>query len=206
MNWELYRWYHWKIKFDTALGKWYMWIDGIDMKPAGYNFLEWKGPYLVNGNPKAFDEFNLLLRGSTISFDAYGESWDLNYEIGDNLNEGLLLSYENSTTLDWVGYSLDGQVNRTILGNITMPMPNNGPHSIQVFGKTKFGNFVSNIVHFTINQPLDGVGGGASDDDDEEIEFLGLTLIIVGTSSAIGVANVAIYLIRKRRLTTISIS
>lgn len=42
------------------------------------------------------------------------------YLVGDNLNEGLLFSFENSTTLDWMGYSLDGQTNRTIFGNTTI--------------------------------------------------------------------------------------
>ncbi|MFX0185378.1 MAG: hypothetical protein ACFE95_20035 [Candidatus Hodarchaeota archaeon] len=42
------------------------------------------------------------------------------------------------------------------------------------------------------------------DDDEEEFEFFGLTLIIVGITSAVGVAGVAIYLIRKRKLSRIS--
>ncbi|MFX1392585.1 MAG: NosD domain-containing protein [Promethearchaeota archaeon] len=38
------------------------------------------------------------------------------------------------------------------------------------------------------------------DDDDEEVDLLGPTLILIGITSAIGAAGVAIYLIRKKRL------
>ena len=58
-----------------------------------------------------------------VYLDALGYSWDPNYNVGENLNEGLLLSYENIVLLDWQKYSLDGQANKTILGNTTIPMP-----------------------------------------------------------------------------------
>jgi len=83
-------------------------------------------------------------------WDAFGFSWDPNYNIGDNLNEGLLLSYENTTNLDWQGYSLDGQEYVTIYGNYTIPVPVNGAHTIQVFGTDSIGtSYESSIRHFT---------------------------------------------------------
>ncbi|MFX1503740.1 MAG: hypothetical protein ACFFDH_22455 [Promethearchaeota archaeon] len=57
-----------------------------------------------------------------------------------------------------------------------------------------------------IDKEIKGIIGPPPDDDDdddgkeEELGFLGPTLIIVGISLAIGVAAVAIYLFRKRRL------
>ena len=88
----------------------------------------------------------------TIYFDAIGYSWDPNYNIGDNLNEGLLLSYDNTTTLDWKGYSLDGMANKTILGNTTIPMPSEGTHNIQVFGNDTMGTmYQSDLRYFTVN-------------------------------------------------------
>ncbi|GAG19226.1 unnamed protein product, partial [marine sediment metagenome] len=85
-------------------------------------------------------------------FDAVGYSWDPDYTIGDNLNEGLLISYDNTTTLDWQGFSLDGGVNKTILGNTTIQMPADGGHSIQVFGNNSLGTmFESNLRYFTTN-------------------------------------------------------
>jgi len=84
--------------------------------------------------------------------DAVGYSWDPNYEIGDNMEEGLLLSFEKNTFLDWMGYSLDDQANRAILGNKTFPMPDDGPHTVQVFGNTSIGFMVqSDIKHFSID-------------------------------------------------------
>ncbi|KKM78750.1 hypothetical protein LCGC14_1356850 [marine sediment metagenome] len=92
--------------------------------------------------------------------DAVGFSWDPNYTIGDNLNEGLLLSYENSTNLEWQGYSLDGQTNITILGNTTIPMPADGPHSIQVFGNDSLGViYESPIRYFTIDTTAPVISG-----------------------------------------------
>ncbi|MFX1566908.1 MAG: hypothetical protein ACFFCV_00915 [Promethearchaeota archaeon] len=84
--------------------------------------------------------------------DAISYSWDIGYNVGDNFNEGLLLSYENNTNLDWMGYSLDGQINRTILGNATIPLPEDGPHSIRVYGNNSLGtNFQSNIRCFSVH-------------------------------------------------------
>jgi hypothetical protein len=78
-------------------------------------------------------------------------SWDSDYVIGDNRNEGLLLSYENTISLDWQGYSLDGQTNKTILGNKTISIPINGPHRIQVFGNDSLGtNYQSDLKHFHV--------------------------------------------------------
>jgi len=84
--------------------------------------------------------------------DAVGFSWDPKNYIGNNLNEGLLLSYENKTNLDWKGYSLDGQANKTILGNATIPMPSDGLHSIQVFGNDTMGTmYESSVRHFSVD-------------------------------------------------------
>ncbi|MFX1391253.1 MAG: hypothetical protein ACFE9Z_14400 [Promethearchaeota archaeon] len=84
--------------------------------------------------------------------DAIGYSWDPNYNIGDNLKEGLHLSFDDSTTLDWIGYSLDNNANNTIWGNTTISLPNNGPHSIQVFGNDSIGAIHSSVKrYFTIN-------------------------------------------------------
>jgi len=84
--------------------------------------------------------------------DAVGFSWDPNYNIGDNLNEGLLLSFDKHTTLNWIGYSLDGLANKTIMGNTTIPMLADGSYSILVFGNDSLGTiYASNLRHFTID-------------------------------------------------------
>lgn len=84
--------------------------------------------------------------------DAVGFSWDPNYNRGDNFYEGLLLTYQNSITFDWMGYSLDGQANKTILGNSTFSFPQDGLHFIQVLGNSSLGTmYQSDIRHFSID-------------------------------------------------------
>ncbi|MHA1391554.1 MAG: OmpL47-type beta-barrel domain-containing protein, partial [Promethearchaeota archaeon] len=83
--------------------------------------------------------------------DALGYSWDPNYNVGDNLYEGLLLSYDNRTNLDWKGYSFDGQNNKTIFGNTTIPIPDNGLHSLVLTANDTSGTyFRSNLRFFTV--------------------------------------------------------
>jgi len=109
-----------------------------------------------HGGEVDYNWFGITTDPSTLMtfwVDAVGFSWDPNYNIGDNLNEGLLLSYDNITTLDWQGYSLDGQANRTILGNTTILMPSEGTHQIQVFGNDTMSTmYESTPRYFTINK------------------------------------------------------
>ena len=147
-------WYHIKIDFECTNGgygglteeQWQVYIDG-----------ELFGPYPMVGthNHTKLEYFRILnyrgYSGYSSFYDAVGYSWDADYNIGDNLKEGLLLSFANSTTLDWRGYSLNNQANRTILGNVTLPMLSPGHHTIQVFGNNTFGEmYESDLRHFSI--------------------------------------------------------
>jgi len=156
-------WFHIKIDFDTSTDTADFYINGA-LEASNVAFKQ-----DVISIDRIYFGPNYLYTGS-FYFDAVGYSWDSDYNIGDNLKEGLLLSFENSTTLDWIGYSLDGQSNKTILGNTTITMPNDGSHTIQVFGNDTFGtNYNSNIRYFTIqsifiltpenktyNEPMEG--------------------------------------------------
>lgn len=86
--------------------------------------------------------------------DAVGYSWDPDYSIGDNEDEGLLLSFDTSFTPDWLGYSLDGQSTKTILGNYTFPYPLvNGTHTIRVYGEDSIGTpYQSDLRTFYIGE------------------------------------------------------
>jgi hypothetical protein len=54
--------------------------------------------------------------------------------------------------LEWKGYSLDGNVNMTILGNTTIILPDDGTHSIQVFGSnSQSANFQSKLKYFSVD-------------------------------------------------------
>lgn len=146
-------WYHIKIEFECTTGNY-----------QGLSQDTWR--FYVNG--ETFGDFNFLndisnvtqiycfTRGADTNYrcytDAFGFSWDSNYDIGDNLNEGLLLSFDNTTSLDWMGYSLDGLANKTILGNRTIPMPLDGTHNIQVFGNDSLGEwYESEIQYFSVD-------------------------------------------------------
>ena len=149
-------WHHIKVEFDIMQGC-QIRVDGI-LYGADYAYPFIDTPTTING----FKMCSLFSGGNPnygTWIDAIGYSWDPDYDIGDNLIEGLLLSYDNTTTLDWQGYSLDGQNNVTILGNHTIPVPVNGTHTIQVFGNDSIGTtYESNIRQFAINyweeQPL----------------------------------------------------
>lgn len=136
-------WYHVKIEFIVS-GIWHLWIDNVQKDSSGYSFL----------GSISYVEYFWIQGSSTadIKFDAIGFSWDPYYSIGNNLNEGLLLSYQNTTTLDWQGYSLDGATNKTILGNTTIPMPTDGFHNVQVYGNDSLGTmYESDLRYFAVS-------------------------------------------------------
>ncbi|MHA1192152.1 MAG: Loki-CTERM sorting domain-containing protein [Promethearchaeota archaeon] len=138
------QWYHNKIVFDTVSDTYDWYIDGI--KQVDGNSFENPVDNIGSTDLKG----GVIYTGSCY-LDAIGYSWDPNYNPGDNLNEGLLLGYNNITTLDWQGYSLDGASNRTILGNTTIPIPADGHHKIQVFGNDSIGNmYESDVRYFTV--------------------------------------------------------
>ncbi|MFX1390117.1 MAG: hypothetical protein ACFE9Z_08655 [Promethearchaeota archaeon] len=139
------QWYHVRIEFDLATD-WHLWIDGVSKDGGtGYGY--------DAGNPASFEEFRFGgLADSDFWLDAVAYSWDQDYTIGDNQNEGLLLNFDITFVPDWLGYSLDGQINKTISGNTTIPLPGNGTHSIQVFGNDTLGkNYNSDKIFFSVS-------------------------------------------------------
>jgi hypothetical protein len=143
-------WYHILIEFNCFSGtnglfNWY--LNGV----LQYSDVE------MDSNLNEITQ--LAIRGYSASrgegyFDAFGFSWDTDYNIGDNFKEGLLLSYENSTNLDWMGYSLNGEVNKTIIGNTVFPLSGNGVYNLRVYGRNSSGYiFESPICYFTIDIP-----------------------------------------------------
>jgi len=142
------KWIHMKLSFDCTSDVYSLTIDGV---------LYLNNIPFHNGDTATYINnirfYTYAAANPTLYFvDAVGYSWDPNYDLGDNLNEGLLLSYDNTTTLDWQGYSLDEQDTVTILGNTTITMPSDGLHNIQVFGNNTLGtNYASNLRWFTVD-------------------------------------------------------
>ncbi|MFX1419640.1 MAG: hypothetical protein ACFE9N_12030 [Promethearchaeota archaeon] len=153
-TYEINKWYHVKIEFDV-ISDWHLWVNGTSIDGGS--------GIALNGSASSINEIRYAT--STIGntdyrffVDAIGFSWDPNYNIGYNLNEGLLLSFDLGFTPDWLGYSLDGQITRTILGNYTFPYPLvNGTHTIQVFGNNSIGTmYQSDIRYFYIGHVPQG--------------------------------------------------
>lgn len=162
-------WYHFRIGWDCATD-WHLWINGTSQDGgAGYYFLN---------SPSTVDraQFQISNAGGHndqyMHVDAVGYLWDVNYAIGENLKEGLLISYETNTELDWKAFSLDNAQNISVNGNHTIPFPEEGLHNIQLFGNDSSGkNYESDLVYFsidasppaiTINLPGDNEFFGAS--------------------------------------------
>lgn len=145
-------WYHIKVEFECSTDSY----QGLAQQT--YRFYvdgEMFGDFSFKDNIDNVTQVYFFTRGEDYNYhcyvDALAYSWDSGYIIGDNQNEGLLLSYDNSTSLDWQGYSFDGQNIKTILGNKTIPMPVDGPHRIQVFGNNSIGvNYQSDLRHFYV--------------------------------------------------------
>lgn len=146
------QWYHIEIAFECTTGgyrglnqyKFKVWINETEFGEYSYWYNK------VSATAIQFMGGSNLAKNLYI--DAIGYSWNPYYNIGDNQNEGLLLSYDNTTNLDWQGYSLDGQANKRILGNTTIPLPSDGIHNIQVFGNDSMGiMYESSVRHFSVD-------------------------------------------------------
>ncbi|MFX1478873.1 MAG: FG-GAP-like repeat-containing protein [Promethearchaeota archaeon] len=153
-------WYHLKIEFDCN-DDWHLWLNGVQLDIGGYT---------LRGSPTSMTKLRFGSQSTPTPiayFDAIGYSWDPAYDVGDNLNEGMRLSFYNNTPLDWIAYSLDGSANKTIFEQEIIPLPEDGPHSIQLFGRDAVSGEIiaSEIRYFTvdtitpeiiINSPIDG--------------------------------------------------
>jgi parallel beta-helix repeat protein len=64
------------------------------------------------------------------------------------------LVFTTDEAANWTGYSLDGEQNVTVTGNITIADLPNGSHTLTVYANDTFGNMdVSKIINFTIAIP-----------------------------------------------------
>ena len=145
-------WDHVRLDFRSATGSMYEGLNYNEFR-LYYNGIE-KGTYFFNvtGDPDFLMLYSGIANAGGAYFDAFGFSWDPNYNVGDNLKEGLLLSYSNDSIMEWVGYSLDQQTNVTLTGNCTLAMPTDGVHSIQIYGNNSVGEiFYSSPRYFTID-------------------------------------------------------
>ena len=68
---------------------------------------------------------------------------------------GVPLQFFIDEPASWIGYSLDGQENVTITGNMMLPLPSVGQHTLTLYAKDAYGNPVtSGTVTFIVADPL----------------------------------------------------
>lgn len=132
------QWYHFRIEFDSITGIFRLWVDGVQVTYIT------GGDYLYQNNNAGMNYLSLTTWHNDVDyisyFDAIGYSWDSQYNIGDNLVEGLLIDYKMASDIVWQAYSLDGQQNITMLGSTVIPFLEDGPHTIQLFGNNSNGD------------------------------------------------------------------
>jgi hypothetical protein len=141
------RWYHNKIVIDFTNKEFDWIIDGIHTK-NNIGFYD-----LGITNIRSIYIGTSYSHSSYYGYvDAIGLSWETDYVIGDNLLKGILLSYTHSITLDWLGYSLNGQENKTISGAETIKLSSEGTYNIQLFCNDSVGVYYqSELRYFSID-------------------------------------------------------
>jgi len=102
----------------------------------------------------------------------------------------LSLDFTVSEPFPWAGYSLDGQENITINGNITLATLSESPHNLRVYANDTAGNMGSSeIAYFNISKT----------EPPAQPEPFPITLVIaaVATATVIGVGLLAYFKKRK---------
>jgi hypothetical protein len=69
-------------------------------------------------------------------------------------SDSISLNFTLSQPTQWIGYSIDGQANKTIIGNTTLTGLTNGPHILTIYANDINGNTASpQTVAFVIAKP-----------------------------------------------------
>jgi hypothetical protein len=146
------QWYHISIDFEATAG--------------GYQgLLQWDWQVKIDGVQYGSFDFRTNIQpittrlwsdnapsGHHIYIDAMGYSWDPSYQLGENKNESLLLSFDSLFTPDTIQYSLDGQLNVTCVNSTILSISNDGLHTIKLYANNSNGIwFESELLYFTTN-------------------------------------------------------
>ena len=127
-------WYHISIDFECTTSG-YMGLSQyqFNFKIDGVDHIidfKWDQPKL--------NKFRIKSQRTYSSFhtyyDAIGFSWDPDYKIGDNLNEGILFSFTTDIDLDTTWCKYDDK-KFDLFGNTVFSIYNGGTHNLQIFGK-----------------------------------------------------------------------
>ena len=149
MSYSANMWYHFKVEWDSSTD-WHLWINKSSQDGGiGYSY---------RNSPSSLDRVRFQIsdigghQDQYMYADAFGYSWDSNYNIGDNWDEGLLLSLELNESIFLLEYSLDNQNNVSISGNSTITLPKDGSHNIKVYGTTFCRDYMeSETMNFIVD-------------------------------------------------------
>ncbi|MFX0105216.1 MAG: hypothetical protein ACFE75_06975 [Candidatus Hodarchaeota archaeon] len=139
-----YEWFHIKFDFDCDTDKFNIWIDGI-IVASDIDFLT-PGTEIANFYIEP-DEWT----GGTYYgyFDAFGFSWDTDYNTKENRYEGLLLNVTSEVDLGWMAFTYDGGALTTFNERKVIPFYDRGSHSIRIFGKDLAGvSYYSELLSY----------------------------------------------------------
>ncbi|MFX1389515.1 MAG: hypothetical protein ACFE9Z_05565 [Promethearchaeota archaeon] len=169
-------WYHHKITFDCQTGKYSWTVSQVD--GTGFAMVSDK-----NFQNSATTINSLEIRADawrgTSYWDAFGFSWEDNYDVGDNLEEGLLLSYnpdidnDNIDDLEWIAYTHNDGILIPFDDVRVIPLNRWYTNSIQLIGKVFAGGLYSSkkIFYTFISPPL--VGSRDRNFPQEQVKRLG---------------------------------
>ncbi len=134
-------WYHIRFDFRGSYGSTYegltnqytykIYINGIDYGPY---------TYATNDVNRFHVHTNIAADSLTVYWDAVGYSWDPNYEIGDNLYEGVLLE-DVYTDYDWKGFTFNNGPITPFDGDKVFPLSMEEIYSIQLIGEDTLGDY-----------------------------------------------------------------
>jgi hypothetical protein len=105
-------------------------------------------------------------------------------------SSSLSLVFTVNKPASWLGYSLDGQDNVTVTGNVTLSELSNGLHHITVYANDTFGNMAtSKTISFTTATAVE---------EPEPFPIVTVAVAAITITVAIGI-SLAGYLNKKRR-------
>jgi len=99
----------------------------------------------------------------------------------------IMLTFSINEPVSWMGYSLNGQANATVLGNTTLLGLPDGVHSVLVYANDTLGNMgSSNIVYFSVDTKPPTIGVLSPENMTYQTDSIMLTFTLDEPTSWVG--------------------
>ncbi len=117
--------------------------DGWDLEPHGF----WERP-IIYTRSSSLISFTIDTTVPTIQI----LSPENNVSLITDFAKGVFLTFGIDEPVGWIGYSLDGNANETINGNVTLTALTEGSHNLIIYANDTAGDMgASQCVYFTIS-------------------------------------------------------